>query len=230
LAASRLVGMTRPLAPLRRTITEPATSTTPVRGGSLWQPVSAPARTRPARPRMRRRPARQRPLVVSLLAVAAGIGLGVTVGLEVTAESAGSLSATGGIVTALGRLAGLLAAYAMIVVVLLVARVPPLERAIGQDRLVGWHRKLGPWPLYLLLAHVVLITVGYAQQAHTGDVFRRLAEISPVVTISNGLSRLRFIRFAISAARWSMHRCCGSSPPATQTNEVDRAEDGGRRP
>jgi len=50
-----------------------------------------------------------------------------------------------------------------------------------------------------------------------GDVFRRLAEISPVVTISNGLSRLRCIRFAISAAR-SMHRCCGSSPPATRTN------------
>ena len=46
--------------------------------------------------------------------------------------------------------------------------VPPLERAIGQNRLVAWHRRLGPWPLYLLLAHAVLITVGYAQQAHTG--------------------------------------------------------------
>ncbi len=56
----------------------------------------------------------------------------------------------------------------MVVVVLLVARVPPLERAIGQDRLVAWHRRLGPWPLYLLLAHAVLITVGYARQAHTG--------------------------------------------------------------
>ena len=32
----------------------------------------------------------------------------------------------------------------MVVVVLLVARVPPLERAIGQDRLVAWHRRLGP--------------------------------------------------------------------------------------
>ena len=79
------------------------------------------------------------------------------------AESAGSLGAPGGIATALGRLTGLLAAYAMVVVVLLVARVPPLERAIGQDRLVAWHRKLGPWPLYLLLAHAVLITVGYAR-------------------------------------------------------------------
>src|SRR5215210_5937136 len=116
----------------------------------------------------RLRPPRPRPRVVDGLAAAAGIGLGVTIGLAVTAESSGSLSAPGGVATALGRLAGLLAAYAMVVVVLLVARVPPLERAIGQDRLVGWHRKLGPWPLYGLLAHAVLITVGYARQASTG--------------------------------------------------------------
>ena len=32
----------------------------------------------------------------------------------------------------------------------------------------AWHRRLGPWPLYLLLAHAVLITVGYARQAHDG--------------------------------------------------------------
>src|SRR4051794_38918572 len=137
---------------------------------SLWRgPAAPPPPTAVERP-ARRRPARQRPVVVDLLAAAAGIGLGITVGLEVTAESAGSLSAPGGIAIALGRLTGLLAAYAMAIVVLLVARVPPLERAIGQDRLVTWHRKLGPWPLYLLLAHAVLITVGYARQASTGVV------------------------------------------------------------
>src|SRR4051794_11074234 len=138
---------------------------------TLWvdEPAAAAAEAPALAPAARRRrPARQRPLIVDLLAAAAGIGLGVTIGLEVTAETTGSLSAPGGIATALGRLAGLLAAYAMVVVVLLVARVPPLERAIGQDRLVAWHRKLGPWPLYLLLAHGLLITVGYACQAHDG--------------------------------------------------------------
>src|SRR3954451_23592814 len=132
----------------------------------LWRDAPAPARAAAAA--VRRRPARQRPMAVNVLAAAAGIGLGVTIGLAVTGESSGSLSAPGGIAIALGRLTGLLAAYAMVVVVLLVARVPPLERAIGQDRLVGWHRKLGPWPLYLLLAHAVLITVGYARQASDG--------------------------------------------------------------
>src|SRR4051812_33552638 len=132
----------------------------------LWRDASAPRRAAVAPDR--RRPARQRPVVVDVLAAAAGIGLGVTIGLAVTAESSGSLSAPGGIAIALGRLTGLLAADAMVIVVLLVARVPPLERAIGQDRLVAWHRELGPWPLYLLLGHAVLITVGYARQAKDG--------------------------------------------------------------
>jgi predicted ferric reductase len=127
---------------------------------TLWHEAAEPVEPAVAPAVPRRRPARQRRVVADALAAAAGIGLGITVSLELTAESAGTLSAPGGIATALGRLSGLLAAYAMVVVVLLVARVPPLERAIGQDRLVSWHRKLGPWPLYLLLAHAVLrITV-----------------------------------------------------------------------
>src|SRR3954454_8655335 len=134
----------------------------------LWADAPSSPRVPTAVAPARRRPPRRRPVVVEVLAAAAGLGLGITIALAITAESAGSLAAPGGIATVLGRLAGLLAAYAMVVVVLLVARVPPLERAIGQDRLVGWHRKLGPWPLYLLLAHAVLITVGYARQAKEG--------------------------------------------------------------
>jgi ferredoxin-NADP reductase/DMSO/TMAO reductase YedYZ heme-binding membrane subunit len=118
----------------------------------------------------RRRPARPRPVVVDVLGALAGLGLGLTIALGITAESSGSLAAPGGWATAAGRMAGLVAAYAMVIVVLLVARVPPLERAVGQDRLVSWHRRLGPYPLYLLVAHAVLITVGYAHAAKDGIV------------------------------------------------------------
>ncbi|WP_051222384.1 ferric reductase-like transmembrane domain-containing protein [Conexibacter woesei] len=130
-------------------------------------PAAAPAPVAAERPR-RRLPARQRPRAVDALAVAAGLGLGATLALGVNAESAGSLRAAGGWATAGGRLAGLGAAYAMLVVVVLVARCPPLERAVGQDRLVAWHRRLGPYPLYLLCAHATLIVVGYSQAAHDG--------------------------------------------------------------
>jgi predicted ferric reductase len=189
----------------------------PERAPSLWR--DPPARSRPpvTDGPPRRRPARQRPVVVDVLAAAAGIGLGVTIGLEVTAESAGSLGAPGGIATALGRLAGLLAAYAMVIVVLLVARVPPLERAIGQDRLVAWHRRLGPWPLYLLLAHAVLITVGYARQAHDG-VLHQLgqllwtypgilaATVGSVLLFAAGICSYRLARRRMAYETWwSVH-------------------------
>jgi predicted ferric reductase len=97
-----------------------------------------------------------------------GVGLGVTIALAVTAESWGSVRASGGWLTAGGRLAGLLGAYLMLVVVLLAGRVAVIERAVGQDRLVRWHRLLAPWSLVLIAAHGALITVGYADAARTG--------------------------------------------------------------
>jgi predicted ferric reductase len=124
----------------------------------------------------RRFPARPRPWIVDLLAAAAGLGLGVVIALGISAESAGSLSGPGGPLTAAGRITGLIGMYAMVVVVLLVARFPPLERVVGMDRLVAWHRKLGPWPLYLVGAHGVLITIGYAQAAHDG-VLHQLGQL-----------------------------------------------------
>lgn len=131
-------------------------------------PAPAPPLAEPRRAARRRLPARRRPWVVDGLAALGGIGFGVTLALGVEAESSGSVHAAGGWATAAGRLTGLAAAYLMVMVVVLVARLPPLERAIGQDRLVAWHRRLGPWPLYLLVAHGTLITVGYAQAAHDG--------------------------------------------------------------
>src|SRR4051812_18416684 len=172
--------------------------------------------TRPATAH-RVRPSRRRPRIVDALAGAAGLGLGVTVALAVSAESAGSLSAAGGVAIALGRMFGLLAAYAMVVVVLLVARVPPLERAIGQDRLVAWHRKLGPWPLYLLLGHGVLITVGYARQAKTGVLhqFGQLlwtypgvlaATVGGVLLFAAGITSYRLARRRMAYETWwSVH-------------------------
>jgi ferredoxin-NADP reductase len=183
---------------------------------SLWLDTPAAAPPLAQRP-PRRRPARQRPVVVDALGALAGIGLGITIGLEVTAESVGSLTAAGGVATALGRVTGLLAAYAMIVVVILVARVPPLERAIGQDRLVAWHRKLGPWPLYLLLAHAVLITVGYAQAARDGVLHQfgvllatypgiLAATAGSIALFAAGISSYRLARKRMAYETWwSVH-------------------------
>src|SRR5204862_1262093 len=68
----------------------------------------------------------------------------------------------GELLPGLGRLTGLLAAYAALLQVVLLARIPWLERLIGFDRLTVWHRRNGHACLDLVLAHVVLIVWGYA--------------------------------------------------------------------
>src|SRR4051794_5127150 len=68
--------------------------------------------------------------------------------------------------SALGRWTGLLASDLLLLQVLLMARVPLVERAFGQDRLARWHRWTGFSSFHLMLAHVVLITIGYAGAAH----------------------------------------------------------------
>jgi predicted ferric reductase len=198
----------------------PGRPTTPptVRPPSPPERAPSHARSGPGAPAgSRRRPARQRPLVVDARATAAGLGLGWTIALGVLAESSGSLHAPGGVLTAAGRLTGLVAAYAMVVVVLLVARIAPLERAIGQDRLVRWHRKLGPWPLFLLGAHAILITLGYARAAHDG-VLHQLWElvwtypgilasaVGAVLLITAGVTSYRKARRRLKYETWwSVH-------------------------
>ena len=61
-----------------------------------------------------------------------------------------------------GRLTGLISADLLLVQVLLMARVPFIERAFGQDELARRHRLVGFWSFDLMIAHVVLITLGYA--------------------------------------------------------------------
>lgn len=70
--------------------------------------------------------------------------------------------------TSLGRLTGLVSANLLLLQVLSMARVPCVERAFGQDRLALWHRLTGFTSFSLLVAHLVLITLGYAARAHEG--------------------------------------------------------------
>jgi predicted ferric reductase len=64
--------------------------------------------------------------------------------------------------TSVGRLSGLVASVLLLAQVALMARVPALERAFGQDRLAHLHRLVGFTSFDLMLLHVVTITWGYA--------------------------------------------------------------------
>ncbi|MCW2777793.1 MAG: oxidoreductase [Frankiales bacterium] len=64
--------------------------------------------------------------------------------------------------TSLGRLTGLVASDLLLVQVLLMARVPAIERAWGQDELARLHRLVGFGSFTLMLAHIGLVGLGYA--------------------------------------------------------------------
>jgi predicted ferric reductase len=65
----------------------------------------------------------------------------------------------------LGRITGLVSANLLLYQVLLMARVPLFERGFGRGAITRMHRLVGFWSFWLLMAHLVLITLGYAFSA-----------------------------------------------------------------
>ncbi len=72
------------------------------------------------------------------------------------------LRSLAGLLTATGQLTGLYGAFAILVQLVLVARVPWIERRYGMPQLNVWHRWLGFSAILLLTTHAVTITIGYA--------------------------------------------------------------------
>jgi predicted ferric reductase len=123
--------------------------------------------------------------------------------------------AGGSLLTALGRLTGLYGALTLVLQLVLIARLPWLESRLGMDRLTAWHRWSGFWVLWLVLAHVVFITLGYAGQDgspvlaelgtlvfHTEDVGK--ATIALVLLIAVGVSSARLARRRLRYERWHL--------------------------
>ena len=102
-----------------------------------------------------------------VLSVAAVAGLVAVVALWASGRGLAALGGGLGLaLTSTGRLAGLVAAYLLLVQVLLMARVPVIEKVFGQDVLVRVHRTVGFWSFNLMWGHVLIVTVGYALTAH----------------------------------------------------------------
>lgn len=90
------------------------------------------------------------------------VNLVVIFGLWLSGGGITGVHDAGTLFTSMGRIAGLLGTYALLIQVLLLARLPFLEWIAGFDRLTVWHKINGKITLYLILAHVGFITTGYA--------------------------------------------------------------------
>ena len=179
--------------------------------------ATRPSWHKPA-PHLRRPPAPSpRPWVAPVLGVAGLVGYGLVLAIDLAGVSRAALASPGGWLMAAGRLLGFSGAYLMLMMVVLTSRLPVLERAVGQDRLVRWHRTIGGWPIVLIVAHVVTITLGYAQSVHAGwwtqvttflahypDMAMALAAVS--LLILAGVTSYRLARARMRYETWwSVH-------------------------
>jgi len=100
--------------------------------------------------------------VVDQATLITGLGLGLTLSIQIITLTAHDFSSVYSIITMLSRFFALTGSYLAIIGLLLIARIPWIEQALGHDRLVTWHRKSAPYALYFISLHVFLVVLGYA--------------------------------------------------------------------
>jgi predicted ferric reductase len=113
------------------------------------------------------------PHVVHVLELLCGVGFGLAIALGISVEGHAALASAGGWPLAIARVSAFAGSYLMLVMVLLTARLPWLERTVGQDKLVRWHRKIAPYAVSLISLHVLSVVLGYTQMLKT-NVFHMI--------------------------------------------------------
>ncbi|CAN5152952.1 ferric reductase-like transmembrane domain-containing protein [soil metagenome] len=86
-------------------------------------------------------------------------------------------------VTSVGIATGLVGTNLVLAMLLLAARVPFIDHAIGHDRAIAVHRALGKPAFYLLLGHGVILLIGYGLSSGLDPI----AEIGPMLAIPDML-------------------------------------------
>ncbi|HEY4704102.1 MAG TPA: ferredoxin reductase family protein, partial [Streptosporangiaceae bacterium] len=124
-----------------------------------------------------------------------------------------AISGLGDWLTNAGRITGLLAGYGVVVLVALMARLPPVERGVGADRLARWHAMGGRYTVCLVATHAVLIIWGYAVTAHTNVISQTkillisypdvlAATVGGLLLVGVGISSMRAARRRLRYETW----------------------------
>ncbi len=114
----------------------------------------------------------------------------------------GKLGTTAGIFTAAGELSALYATYLVLIQLVLMSRSPWLDQLFGQDRITWAHRWVGFSAIWLLVAHFVLTTVGYAltfQASIVDEAVTLLASYSFVLL--SGIALVMFVVVGVTSVR-----------------------------
>jgi predicted ferric reductase len=131
--------------------------------------VDAPA-TAAESARARRGAFRRRAWAGDLLVALCCTSVAAAVALFLASGGVAGVTDPASAITAGGVLAGLVATDLLLVMLVLAARVPLVDRTFGHDRALALHRAIGKPALYLLLLHAVLLTIGYALADRTNPI------------------------------------------------------------
>ena len=171
-----------PYAPARATSgwpSAPAPPAAPPARPAAPQPT-APRAAAPASPATRAAPGRRllRPALPSF--VLALIALGAVAVVVLWWKDTPPTAGLGDQLTAVGDILGLLSSYGFVILVGLMARLPPLERGVGTDRLARWHAMGGRYVITLVTGHVAFIVWGYAVSAHESVTSESISLVTTV--------------------------------------------------
>ena len=113
-------------------------------------------------PRDRDRSSRRRERAAIALIAACWVSVIVAVVLFLASGRPAQIAGPADAVTAAGIVTGLIGTDLLLVMLVLAARIPWVDRTFGQDAAIRLHRRLGKPAVYLILGHGALIIVGYS--------------------------------------------------------------------
>ncbi|QWT24375.1 ferric reductase-like transmembrane domain-containing protein [Subtercola sp. PAMC28395] len=133
-------------------------------GGSSASGSSAggPAAGLSADTRTRAKNHRRRQTAADVMQLLCVTSVAASIALYLAYAGLADFTSLQGTINAFGIMAGLAGTDLILVMLVLAARVPWIDRTVGQDRAIALHRALGKPALYLILAHGVLLTISYA--------------------------------------------------------------------
>ncbi len=120
---------------------------------------------------------------------------------------------SGDFLIALGRLAGLLTEFLILIQLLFISRFSSIEKEFGFDKLIALHKKIGFFLVVFLISHPLLLTLGYAQSKNTSFINQFLnfqnnwenvlgATIASVVIIFTAIISMKRFRNKIPYEVW----------------------------
>lgn len=146
-----------------------------------------------------RRKRRRRTSKETQFALAFGFAVAAPTALYLGSGAPMAWATPGDVVTGLGILAGLIATQMVIIMLLLAARIPWVDKTIGLDRAITLHNQLGKPSLYGLLLHGLLITVGYGLSEGVNPITETMSLIGISDMVWAYISMALFISVVVSS-------------------------------